>query len=282
MKISYLGPKWSWSELAAELWAMQKGIDAEMLPLKNELEVVKSLKSGIADLGVVAHYNLLEGLVQSNLDMVYGNGLRIAGFQRVAIKWYAGKYPEGKAEAVYTHQKALGQCSEWLSRQDVRQIPVESTSAGAVRIAREKSGMAIARKEALEGNGLEVIAEDIGNRKYGLQNYTDFYVLSANGYREEYEEGKDYRTLAAITPHFDEVGLLAKILAQVAFYRINNSDIHSRPAVDDIKALGGDGPKMFYIEMVCHEDEERFRRCIDSLKYLLGPETVRVLGSYCK
>ena len=90
--------------------------------------------------------------------------------------------------------------------------------------------------------------------------------------------------MIAITPHFDQAGLLAGILQQVSFHGLNNAKIHSRPAIDDVPIRGME-PQMFYLEIMCRMDNPDFRRCIDSLRYKLGPggkraEVVRILGSY--
>ena len=131
-----------------------------------------------------------------------------------------------------------------------------------------------------------MIAEDIGNRRSGRRNFTDFYLLAEHN-SVEYDPCKEYLTMVAITPHYDEPGLLAGILNQVAWHGLNNAKIHSRPALDDT-AIGDElEPQMFYLEVIAHKDSPNLVRCVESLRYKLTPqsrdvETVRVLGSYEK
>jgi len=99
-------------------------------------------------------------------------------------------------------------------------MPVGSTAAGAVQVAKSKKGIAIAHKDALLANGLEIIAEEIEkeDNPKAKRNFTDFYIVSKHNGVEAYDPNKDYLTMVAITPHYDRKGLLAGILNQVAWH----------------------------------------------------------------
>lgn len=88
--------------------------------------------------------------------------------------------------------------------------------------------------------------------------------------------------MVAVTPHVDRPGLLAEILLQISYYGLNNYKLHSRPAIDDVK-LKDYEPIMFYIEIMCHQEDDNFKRCIEAIRYKLtfkNKEIVRILGSY--
>lgn len=285
-KISYLGPKNTYTGQATRMLAERIGEETELVDLVSLEAVARSVALHEVDMGVMAYYNYLEGLVQECLDLIYENDLRINGMQRLPIVLCLGAHREdaNKSE-VHSHPKALAQCSEWLwsHYKDSKQISVASTAAAAQKVAESRYGLAIASSEALKKCGLELIAEDIGNKKHGRTNFTDFYLVAKeNG--QEYDEARRYLTMVAITPHVDKRGLLAEILQQVAYYNLNNAKIHSRPALDDV-AIQSLEPQMFYLEITDHQDSVDMRRCIDSLRYKLTPkgkdiEVVRVLGSY--
>ena len=285
-KISYLGPKNTYTGQATRMLAERIEEETELVDLVSLEAVARSVALHEADMGVMAYYNYLEGLVQECLDLIYENDLRIIGMQRLPIVLSLGAHKENTNKGeVYSHPKALAQCSEWLwlHCKDSKQIPTTSTAAAAQKVTEAKSGLAIASSEALKEYGLEVVAEDIGNKKHGRTNFTDFYLASReNG--QEYDKTKRYFTMVAITPHVDKPGLLAEILQQVAYHNLNNAKIHSRPALDDV-AIEGLEPQMFYLEITDHQDSIDMRRCVDSLRYKLTPkgrdiEVVRVLGSY--
>ena len=290
MKIYYLGPNGTYSETAAKEMLKGVKIDIEFAPVVSLEAVVKSVVSSGTDMGVVAYYNYLEGLVQECLDLIYENNLRIIRAKRIPIVLSLGSCGNGNGD-VYSHPKALAQCSEylWKNYPGKKQIPTTSTAAAAKIVSETNTGLAIASSEALKEYGkhtnLEIIAEDIGNKKNRRLNFTDFYLVAKEN-NMRCEKGKEYMTMVAIIPHTDEIGLLAGMLTQVAYHGINNAKIHSRPALDNVESGNGE-PQMFYLEMMCHKDSEDFRRCIDSLKYKLTPkgkdvEVVRVLGSYEK
>jgi prephenate dehydratase len=249
-KISYLGPKKTFTGEAARKIASNLGEETELMDLVSLDAVARSVASGQVDLGVMTYYNYLEGLVQECLDFIYENNLRITGMQRLPIIFNIGSHKDnadfGK---IYSHPKALAQCSGWLwdHYPGSEQVPLTSTAASAKKVADERSGLAISSLDALNENGLEIIAQDIGNKKHGRRNFTDFYLVSkSNGHG--YDPSREYLTMVAITPHIDEKGLLAMILQQVAFCNLNNAKIHSRPALDYV-GIDGVEPQMFYLEI---------------------------------
>ena len=287
-KLSYLGPPFTYSEKAAMQFASQLDDKVEIFHLESAEAVARSLISqdqNKADYAVIPYYNFLEGLVQECLDLIYEYHLHIFESQRVAIKLALGKHPNGpNSGAVYSHAKAVAQCSEylWQHYREHRQIPVSSTAEAARMVKTSQLGLAIASKEALQHCGLEIIAESIGNKRHGKENFTDFYLLS-NCDNETFDSNQSYSTMIAVTPQLDRPGLLAEILGQVAYYGLNNAKIHSRPAIDEV-SLNVE-PQMFYLEIVSHKNHPDFRKCIDALRYRLTPtgtttEVVRVLGSY--
>ena len=289
--IAYLGPHLSYSEKAAQLFSAQLNSEQNLHPYPSAQAVVQSLKkqdSKKIDLAVLPYYNYLDGLVQECLDLIYENRLYIIGSQRVSISLSIGKLKNFPARnTIYSHPKALAQCSEylWNHHPNSKQIPKASTSNAANFIGSGKEGYAIANKEALLHYQLEICAEDIGNKRHGRKNFTDFYLLQSTEDQCPFDPRLTYYTMVVITPQVDREGLLSEILGQVAFYGLNNAKIHSRPAID--KVFIEVEPQMFYLEIMAYKEDEDFKRCVDALQYRLTPrgkniEVVRVLGSYPK
>src|SRR3974377_1113796 len=85
MRLAYLGPSKTYSEMAAILKAKTLPGQTELVPLASLEAVAKSLRSEASDrsdYAVMACYNFLEGLVQECLDLIYENHLSIVGSQR--------------------------------------------------------------------------------------------------------------------------------------------------------------------------------------------------------
>lgn len=288
IEISHLSPKGTFTEKAAKNIA-EKMKNAELIGVTSIESVAKSVAKSVSDYGVIAYYNFLEGLVQECLDLIYEYDLNIVEVHRLPIELAAARFPGSfNTERIYSHPKALAQCSGWIGEYvpEGRQVPVESTAAGASIVREKKAGLAIAMEDTLKEYGLEVTAKEIGNKRHGRNNYTDFYLIAKeNGV--EWNKEKDYLTMIAITPHFDRPGLLAEMLSKIAGYGLNNAKIHSRPAIDEVISSDNGEPQMFYLEVMCHKDNPNFKECINSLEKSLKPngkdvEVVRVLGTYEK
>lgn len=176
------GKAHTYSEKAAEILAAKIKADVRLLPQGSLEEVARTLADGEADLAVMAGYNLLAGPVKKSQDLIYDNDFYIIAAQRLRIELSIATWPGNTdCSKVYSHEMAFAQCSQYLSENypDIEQVPAESTAAGAVKVAETRSGLVIAHIDALQENGLEVIAQDIGNKVDGRKNFTDFYLVSA-------------------------------------------------------------------------------------------------------
>jgi prephenate dehydratase len=282
MEIFYLGPPKTFSEKAAAMLAAKLCPDAELVPMANFQQIAqKSSTETRTAMGVLPYYNFLEGLIQESLDLVVEYDLFIRSACRVPVEFsLGGATGQVVSEAVYSHPKALAQCSDFLKdRVPNAIIRSVSSTAEAARLVRESGeGLAIASRDALQEHGLHILAENIGNRRHGRNNFTDFLLLVSRSAGTIRPEGESFRTMMAITPRAERVGLLAEILAQFAFYSLNIAKIHSRPAIDPVDVEIE--PQMFYVELMSRPDNENLRLCAQSLDYRYGSGTVRQLGFF--
>ena len=285
MNIFYLGPTKTFSEKAAITLVNDLNLQGKVAPMPNFEIVAKSVADSPASVGVLPYYNFLEGLVQETLDLIYENSLRIEYGVRLPIELSIGGVSrELKANVVYSHPKALAQCSDYIQKNlvGVEISPVSSTAEAARLVGDKRQELAIASRVALEDNNLIIIDEDIGNRRHGRSNFTDFLLISSKQLMN-IPKSNDWRTMVAITPHMDKIGLLADILGLIGFYGLNLAKIHSRPAIDTISV--DIEPQMFYLELMCNPDSEDLKRCMDALDYRFDIDSnhghvVRLLGSF--
>lgn len=284
--ISGLGPVGTYTHTAAMDWGKRTERDLRFVPENSEESAAMKVASGKSDLAIIAYYNYLRGLVLESIDNIYEHNLHIIAAERLSIKIAAGHHPDPiDLSTAYSHSKALAQCSNWVVSDDMKKGETSSTAAAITRVKETRSGIALGRIEELRRQGLEIISDDVTNKRNGRQNYTDFYILSKKDECPEYREDRDFLTMVAITPHYDEIGLLANILNKFKVNGLNNEKIHSRPALDDIPGISVE-PQMFYLEIVAHKDDSRFRQTIGIVRNSLRPvpgiktDTVRVLGSY--
>ncbi len=264
MKVFYLGPPKTFSERAAEILSRDVRI-----PEPNFQRVALQTAQTPGAGGVLPYYNLLEGLIQESLDLIYEYKFTIHNACRVPVELCIGGF-EGKT--IHSHTKALAQCSDYLGENfpEAALLP-EASTADAARLVRAAGrGMAIASRAALAEQGLDVLEADIGNRRHGRRNFTDFLLVSADP-APPAGEGP-FRTMVAITPPTDRVGLLAEILSVIRENHLNIAKIHSRPAIDLVEMAIE--PQMFYLEIMSD------RKDIQALTDAFGENTVRILGSF--
>ena len=281
MNLSFLGPRNTFSEKAALAFAGSFAPDVELSPAPSFEAIARSVRQSADTLGILPYYNFLEGLIQESLDLIVEYDLRIADACRVPISFAIGGWPD-KENLVFSHPKALAQCSDFLRKNfpEARLETVASTGDAPANVARRGGGCAVASESALGNAGLPILARDIANRRHGKPNFTEFLLL---GRGEDSAASRQpdgvMRTMIAIAPDFDEPGLLATILGQVAFHRINVAKIHSRPLF--LETAGDTEPQMFYLELTCPLRSPALALCVESLRHRFGrTESVRLLGQF--
>jgi prephenate dehydratase len=129
-----------------------------------------------------------------------------------------------RASIVRSHPAAFDQCRDLLRRRHLRQIPAATTADAAREVAGhgDPAQVAIASSEAAETYGLEVLADDVGDRPGAL-----------------------YRALGALArADVNLVQLVSRPLPSTAFrYRVDVVldghvfDPRVRPALADLRAL---------------------------------------------
>jgi len=303
--IHYLGPTGTFSEQAAQ---MLGGDLLAMMPERTGgcsfvpqpmISRILAAIDGPGTFAVVPYYNLLEGLIQETLDLIVEHDLEVLAARQIPIRHAIGGFlpDDSKADVpVFSHPKALPQCSAFLETHfpAATHHETSSTSQAVHHVAEKRFGLAIARRETFENMGVPVLHDDIGNRQYSRQNTTEFLLVGQKTTvvgEHKQQPNSHTRTLIAIMPVIDRVGLLADILGQIAFFGINLLKIHSRPALTD---AFGQAPQMFYIETDVAADSPELRLCIETFdmwlakrggnddlpRHVTDHKVVRVLGTY--
>lgn len=269
-KISYLGPKGSFSHLLAlERW----GDKCELLPYKTINEIFEALIKKEADISLVPIENSFGGLLYDTVDeLVSKNFLRrklrikeeIAKKITLCILGRKGEKPK----KIYSHPYPLIYMRKWLKNNmpDVEIIETSST-AEAARISSENPGaFAIASKEAGKIYNLDILYEEKGKK-----NITSFFVI---GTGKNPITGKDKTSVVFSLKH--KPGTLYRSLGAFARRKINLTRIISRPHPERRKF----GEYIFFVEFEGHEEEPAVKNALKTL----SPLTLyyKVVGSYQK
>lgn len=267
-RLAYLGPPGTWGELAA----MKFDPGAELLPFPSHAAVAVAVESGMADAGVVAIENLINGSVQETLDiLIHETTLQIQAELLLPIEHNLVAQPGTRADQVkviFSHPQALGQCRKFLERcfpKAQAEAALSTTEAVQLAMLRNGDAAAIATERAAQLEGAEIIARHIQDSD---SNVTRFLMLG-RGHRAP--SGRD-RTSIAFTFAEDRPGALASVLVAFAEAGINCTKIESRPT----KATFGE--YVFLIDFEGHQDDPKGGAVLDKIRPLCAE--LKVFGSY--
>lgn len=281
MKIAFLGPEGSYSQLAARSFLKTEdsaertgnGWD-ECIPFRNFPEVWNAVKSGRVDAAAVPIENSLQGGVLQNLDLLQSSEGIYAVKELVLRVDHRLVYKEGVKPSeigrVYSHRQALDQCAAFLSREmpfaSLRET--ESTAFGVTRAMEDETGksaaIAGAHTENLRGGfvlGKESISDEPNNFTHFLLIKKGKETLPAHGNRVFF---------SAVCPH--RPGSLLELLQIIAKSGINMTKIESRPVKNKV------GNYRFFIEADCDIGTAQVQEMFDSIA--AGTLEWKLLGAY--
>lgn len=245
---------------------------AELLPFPSHAAVAAAVESGMADMGVVAIENLINGSVAESLDiLIHETSLTIQAELLVPVVHNLVVKPGTRADQVaviFSHTQALGQCRKFLERCFPKaqvEAALSTTEAVDLALRRDGDAAAIATARAAELRGAEIIARGIQDSD---NNVTRFIIL---GRGRPAPTGRD-RTSIAFTFSEDRPGALASVLNAFARAGINCTKIESRPT----KATFGE--YVFLIDFEGHQDDPAGGAVLEAIRPLCGE--LKVFGSY--
>lgn len=262
-KVSCLGPAGSYSHLAAE--ALCPG--SEVLLKNNFPAVFAALTEGEAEDAVIPIENSIQGGVLQNLDLLEHEAVYAVGQTLLKID-HRLALREGVRLAditrVYSHEQAIGQCSEYLQKYlpDAQCIFVDSTAKSLSLVDEHSAGIVGAHAHR---EGIVLSRENIANEK---RNYTQFFRLRRR------EEGLPAHSgtvfFCAVCEH--RPGSLLALLKVFSDDGINLTRIESRPIRDVL------GEYRFFIEIEGDIASARVRSALERARSVC--RTFRILGAY--
>jgi prephenate dehydratase len=269
MTIAYLGPPGSFSEIAAVAFG---GAQAEYLPLASIPAVVTAIETGVATAGVLPIENVLEGSVNTTLDLlIHETELRIAGETVIPIRQFLVARPGvtlPQIKVLYAHPQSLGQCRRFIERclPGIATVASLSNSAApAEALADERPAAAISTLRAAELTGANILARDIQDRS---TNVTRFIALG----QEDHPPTGDDRTSFCFGFSEDRAGVLVSVLQELAQADINMSKLESRPSKEVL------GQYIFLVDINGHRLDPHVAAALDRIRARTG--LFKVFGSY--
>ena len=161
LKVAYLGPKYSFSHLAA---VERFGQTVEFIEVDSIAAVFEEVNRGHADFGVVPLENSTDGRIADTLDMFLRlPQLKIAAEVRVRVHHnLLANCEQPEIRRVYSKPQALSQCRNWLSKNvpHANLVPVASTATAADLAKKEPGAAAVASRQAALHYGLRILFAD--------------------------------------------------------------------------------------------------------------------------
>ncbi|GAB6100284.1 prephenate dehydratase [Halanaerocella petrolearia] len=270
MKLGFLGPQGTFTELAAQKY---QGQVTEYSSYPDLRSLVEGVKQEVIDGAIVPIENSLEGAVTLTLDLLVESELKINHEIIIPIEHnllVTDEISLAEIDNVISHPQALAQCRSFLENNLTDyQIHSSNSTAEAVKKLSEldDSWAAIGNLQAAKQYQLQVLKQGIQDNR---ENWTRFVLLSQD---DNSQTGQD-KTSLICSPLEDHPGALYEILHEFAQREINLTRIESRPA----KKLLGD--YIFFIDCEGHREESQLREVLQNLKSKTS--WYKLLGSYPK
>ncbi len=266
LRIGYLGPEGSFSNLAAQ---QKFGASVEYRPLADIQAVFEEVARGHCDVGLVPIENSVGGGVVDTLDSFIETPVSICAEVMVEVhhNLLANCAPE-KIATIASKPEVFAQCRKWLSTsfRKVELMTVASSSKAAEMAAATDGLAAIGSTLAAELYNLKIVFANIEDNP---NNMTRFFVIATEPARRT---GNDKTAVMFTTAH--RAGALAEVLNVFSKHGINLTNIDTRPS------KGRNWEYYFFVDAEGHAEDANFIRAMEEAREHCGE--IHVLGSFPK
>ena len=238
-KLAVLGPKGTYSDIAAQKYIKDNNLDLEIIYYPSILKTAIALDN--LDLAILPFENTLDGFVIESMDNIIAHNFKIISQVKLDIDFAfvtnAKRIEDCKN--VYCQFKAYGQCIDFISKYDFNIIKTESNSQTVEKINESDNTFgAIIPIHSLNDNKYNLVINHVADREH---NETRFFIVSKDKSDIKYYDDVDASIV--ITIKEDRPGVLFEILKELNELEINMNSIMSRPMKTEM------GKYKFYIEL---------------------------------
>ncbi|NDO82702.1 chorismate mutase [Citrobacter sp. NCU1] len=271
-RIAFLGPKGSYSHLAARQYAARHFEQFIESGCAKFADIFNQVETGQADYAVVPIENTSSGAINDVYDLLQHTTLSIVGEMTITIDHcvlVSGTTDLNTIETVYSHPQPFQQCSKFLNRYPHWKIEyTESTSAAMEKVAQANSPhVAALGSEAGGGlHGLQVLERIEANQ---TQNITRFVVLARKAINVS-DQVPAKTTLLMATGQ--QAGALVEALLVLRNHNLIMTRLESRPI------HGNPWEEMFYLDIQANLELPEMQKALKELGEIT--RSMKVLGCY--
>lgn len=265
MKVAYLGPESSYSELAAAKFRPE----AERVACPSFYVVMDELKSGACDLAVLPIENSLNGAVLQNIDILQStDGVAATEHTALALDHRLATLKGAKYSGIsriYSHEQPIAQSMQYLLKNfpNAKLIATQSTAA-SLEMVKSFSDAAIVGAH-VKREGIELSPRNIADSN---NNFTEFLLVRRGEINENIASQKIFFSVTCR----HKSGALLDILEPMRAGGLNMTKIQSRP----LKERAGE--YRFFIEVEGDYSDPQIRKVLDGVKEI--SLSFKLLGAY--
>ncbi|HFV9294030.1 bifunctional chorismate mutase/prephenate dehydratase [Serratia fonticola] len=271
-RIAFLGPKGSYSHLAARQYAARHFDQLIECGCQKFQDIFTQVETGQADYAILPIENTSSGSINDVYDLLQHTSLSIVGELTLPIDHcvlVTSDTDLQQIETVYSHPQPFQQCSQYLNRYPHWKIEYcESTAAAMEKVAKLNSPKAAALGSEAGGAlyNLQVLEHNLANQQ---QNITRFIILARKAI-EVSEQVPAKTTLIMATGQ--QSGALVEALLVLRDNGIIMTKLESRPI------NGNPWEEMFYIDVQANLRSVAMEKALKGLTPIT--RSLKVLGCY--
>lgn len=266
LRIGYLGPKGSFSHLAA---VRHFGSSVDFAEFGAIESVFRAVAANQCDYGLIPYENSTGGSVTDTLDAFQEFDVRVYAEAQIEINHcLLSNVAKERIRRVASRPQALEQCRHWLARElpDAELVAMASSSLAVQSVVDAEDAAAIGSTLAGSLYGVNVLFDGVQDKP---NNVTRFLVIAM---QDALPTGNDKTTISFVTTH--DPGALVDVLAVFRDAGINLSHIDKRPSGRE------NWQYMFFIDADAHLEDPTMREAISKAGKLC--RVFNVHGAYPK
>ncbi|MCU6664327.1 P-protein [compost metagenome] len=271
-RVAFLGPKGSYSHLAARQYAARHFEEFIESGCAKFADIFNQVETGQADYAIVPIENTSSGAINDVYDLLQHTTLSLVGELTIPIDHcvlVSGSTDLSKIETVYSHPQPFQQCSQFLNRYPGWKIEyTESTSAAMEKVAQTNTPTVAALGNEAGGAlyGLQVLERNLANQ---TQNITRFVVLARKAI-DVSDQVPAKTTLLMATGQ--QAGALVEALLVLRNHNLIMTKLESRPI------HGNPWEEMFYLDIQANLESASMQKALRELGKIT--RSMKVLGCY--
>ncbi|WP_278400605.1 bifunctional chorismate mutase/prephenate dehydratase [Hafnia paralvei] len=271
-RIAFLGPKGSYSHLAARQYAARHFEQLIECGCHRFQDIFNHVETGQADFAVLPIENTSSGSINEVYDLLQHTSLSIVGELTIPIDHcilVADDTHLIDIKTVYSHPQPFQQCSQFLNAYPNWKIEYcESTAAAMEKVAALNSPHAAALGSEAGGSlyGLQPLEQNLANQQ---QNITRFIVLARKAI-EVTSQVPAKTTLIMATGQ--QSGALVEALLVFRDHSIVITKLESRPI------NGNPWEEMFYLDVQANMNDAAMKAALKDLQAITRSQ--KILGCY--